>query len=66
MMEQDVILDIFAVLFLCLKIGAAVDNNLSAVKYQFQIPELQSIQIYLGNMKHSAGSCKHRRSEHFT
>ena len=60
MMEQDIVLDILAVLFFCVEVCTTVINDLSAVKYQFQVTELQTIEIYFGNMKHSAGSCKYR------
>ena len=60
MMEQNIILDIFAVFFLCIEVCAAVIDDLTTVEYQFQITELQPIKIYPGHMEHSAGSCKYR------
>lgn len=39
MVVEDIIFNIFPVLFFGFKIRAGVINNLAAVKYQLQIPE---------------------------
>lgn len=46
MVVEDIIFNIFPVLFFGFKIRAGVINNLAAVKYQLQIPELKTVQIY--------------------
>ena len=66
MMEQNVILNVFLIFFLCLKVSAGVGRNLAVLKFQLQVNKLQSLQIYLGYMKQSVCASKNRRGEHFS
>ena len=65
MVVEDIIFNIFPVLFFGFKIRAGVINNLAAVKYQLQIPELKTVQIYFFHMKDSACACQLRRCKDF-
>ena len=65
-MMEDVILDIFPVFFFCFKIGAGIIDHLTTVKYQFQITELQPVQINFFHMKDPTGSCKLRGGKNFS
>ena len=65
MMEQDIIFNIFFILFFIFKIPAGIGYNFSIFKFKLQITELKTFQIYLAYVKKTVCSGKDRGSKHF-